>query len=124
VIAAPIAQLDGVRERYPGASVHPASDGGYRLHVPGIVLPPGWSLSETSIWVVVPPGFPNLRPDCFFADVGLRLASGVEPASSSIQPLDGTPLRWFSWHLSTWDGSRDGLVQYVRFVERRLSDVR
>lgn len=117
-------QIDGVRERYAAATLTPAADGGARLHVPSVALAPGWSLPVTQVWVVVPPGYPTVRPDCFFASADLRLATGGEPSNSALQPLDGTPLRWFSWHLSNWDSAKDGLVQYMRFVERRLADVR
>jgi len=117
-------QLAVVQQRYPESLLTPGSDGGQRLHVPSVTLPTGWSLSTTPVWFIVPPGYPSVRPDCFFADVGLQLASGAEPINSSIQPLDGLPLRWFSWHLSNWNSAHDGLVQYLRFVERRLSEAR
>lgn len=117
-------QLADVQERYPESLLTAGSGGGQCLYVPGVALPPGWSLTTTPVWFIVPPGYPSVRPDCFFADVQLRLASGAEPMNSSIQPLDGLPLRWFSWHLSNWDSAHDGLVQYLRFVERRLSEAR
>lgn len=117
-------QLATLRARYPDVSVTLGADGGQRVHVPAVRLAAGWSLAVTDVWFVVPPGYPTVRPDCFYADADLKLAAGGEPASSAMQVPDGIPMRWFSWHLADWDGARDGLAQYVRFIERRLSQVR
>lgn len=117
-------QLAAVRERYHGASLIPQPDGSKVLEVPGVPLPPGWSLERTSVWVVVPIGYPQVQPDCFYAPNELALAGGSAPASSGIQQLLDRPMRWFSWHLQAWDPLRDGLAQFLRFVERRLADPR
>ena len=118
------AELLGVRERFPDASLVTADDGSTRLELPVVTLPAGWSQAATGVSVLVPPGYPTNRPDCFFADASLRLASGQDPASSGIQPLDGAPRRWFSWHLESWNPLVDDLSRFVRFVERRLRDPR
>lgn len=117
-------QLLALREQYPSATLRVNPDGGHIVHVPDMALPPGWSLPSTDVWAVAPAGYPTVRPDCFFADPDLRLASGGEPASSGQQSLDGIARRWFSWHLSTWDPDHDGLLQYVRFCGRRLAEAR
>jgi hypothetical protein len=117
-------QLAAVRQRYDGASLIPQPDGSKVLEVPSVPLSPGWSLERTSVWVVVPIGYPQVQPDCFYAPSELALASGAPPASSGVQQLLGRPMRWFSWHLQAWDPVRDGLAQFLRFVERRLADPR
>lgn len=117
-------QIAAVRGRYPDASIAPQADGGQLVHLPSVSLPDGWSAAATGIWFVVPAGYPTVRPDCFYADAGLRLVSGGEPGNSSMQVVDNVARRWFSWHLTSWDEARDGLAQYVRFVERRLAEVR
>lgn len=117
-------QLAAVRERYEEATLIAQSDGSKVLEVPGVPLPRGWSLERTSLWVVVPIGYPQVQPDCFYAPSELALASGAPPASSGIQQLLGRQMRWFSWHLQAWDPLRDGLAQFLRFVERRLADPR
>ena len=120
----PASQLAAVRERYEGASLIAQPDGSKVLEVPGVPLPHGWSLERTSVWFVVPIGYPQVKPDCFYAPSELALAGGAPPASSGIQHLLGRPMRWFSWHLQAWDPVRDGLAQFLRFVERRLADPR
>jgi hypothetical protein len=117
-------QVADLRARLTGASVHPQPDGTRVLELPDVSLPVGWSLERTSVWVVLPIGYPQVQPDCFFASAELTLANGAAPASSGIQQLLGRPMRWFSWHLQAWDPLHDGLAQFVRFVERRLADPR
>lgn len=117
-------QIAALRARYPDASITAQADGSQLVHVPSVPLPGGWSARSTAIWFLVPAGYPTVRPDCFYADADLRLASGGEPGSSSMQAVDNVARRWFSWHVTAWDEVHDGLAQYVRFVERRLADVR
>jgi hypothetical protein len=117
-------QLAEVRQRFEGASLVLQPDGTRVLEVPNVPLPPGWSVDRTPVWVLVPIGYPQVQPDCFYASADLALANGAAPASSGIQQLLGRPLRWFSWHVQAWDPLHDGLSQFVRFVERRLADPR
>jgi len=118
------AELLGVRDRFPDAELVTAEDGSTRLELPVVALPAGWSQATTGVTILVPPGYPTTRPDCFFADATLRLASGQDPASSGIQPLGAAPRRWFSWHLESWNPLVDDLSKFVRLVERRLRDPR
>lgn len=87
-------------------------------------LPAGWNKDRTRVMFVLPVAFPSAQPDCFFADLDLRLSDGNMPMNSGIQDLDGVSYLWFSWHLSTWAPSIDDTATYLRFVERRLRDVR
>jgi len=87
-------------------------------------LPAGWNKSHTRVKFVLPVAFPSAQPDCFFADLDLRLADGNMPMNSGIQELDGINSLWFSWHLSTWSPATDNTATYLRFIDRRLRDVR
>jgi hypothetical protein len=118
------AQLVTVRQRYSEARFEQFSDGTRALVVPGIPLCRGWSASSTTVRVLVPVGFPHIKPDCFYADSALRLATGGEPASSNIQNVFEDSYRWFSWHIVTWDPVRGSLDQYLHVCESRLKDVR
>jgi len=118
------AQIEAIRARYPAASITAQADGSQLVHLPLVPLPAGWTASSTVIWFILPAGYPTVRPDCFYATADLHLATGADPANSSMQTIDGLARRWFSWHLTSWDEARDGLSQYVRFVERRLAEVR
>ena len=87
-------------------------------------LPAGWNRSQTRVQFLLPVAFPSAQPDCFFADLDLRLADGNMPMNSGIQPLEARDLVWFSWHLSSWSPATDNAATYLRFIERRLRDVR
>ena len=87
-------------------------------------LCPGWNTQSTTVRVLVPVGFPHVKPDCFYADGALRLASGAEPASSNLPNIFDGQYRWFSWHVTTWDPVRGTLDQYLRVCESRLSQAR
>jgi Prokaryotic E2 family E len=117
------AEVTALHERYPEARIEHGGDQRMLL-VPGVHLPRGWSLAETTLAVIVPVGFPHVGPDCFFADAELRLASGAEPANSAMQPLQGRQHRWFSWHPASWAPGAGALGCYLRFCEARLREVR
>lgn len=87
-------------------------------------LPEGWNRTRVRVRFVLPVAFPSAQPDCFFVDLDLRLADGNMPMNSGVQQLDGEDLLWLSWHLSTWSPSTDNTATYLRFIERRLGDVR
>lgn len=89
-----------------------------------VLLPSGWNKPETIVRFVLPTAYPSAQPDCFFADVGLRLADGAMPTNAGFQSLDGREMLWFSWHLSSWSPAVDNVKTYVRFIERRFHDAR
>jgi hypothetical protein len=117
-------QLEALQQRYPAASLEAMPDGARVLVVPGVGLGEGWSATETTLRILVPVGFPQVNPDCFYVDSTLTLASGMEPQNSQLQPVFGGTYRWFSWHPSSWDAASCNLGTYVRFCERRLRECR
>jgi len=117
-----LTQLADIQHRYPDARVEPSPDGQRVLVVPDVPVAEGWNLPAVTLRVLVPMGYPHAHPDCFYAEEQLRLASGAEPANSSIQPILGGQYRWFSWHLGNWHEATGSLDQYVRFCERRLRE--
>lgn len=117
-------QLEELRGRVPAASLERSPEGHQVLLVPGCRLGPGWSQEAVGIRFLIPAGFPHVQPDCFYVDPELRLASGAEPANSSIQAVFGGQFRWFSWHLASWDPLRGTLDRYLRFCQRRLGQAR
>jgi hypothetical protein len=119
LIARQIAEL---QETSPGANATPLPDGTTLVSLPDVPLPAGWNQDRTHVWFLVPVGYPAARPDCFFADAGLRLAHGQMPQNTGMQGLPGTgsPHVWFSWHLQAWDPSRDTLLTFARVARDRL----
>jgi hypothetical protein len=73
---------------------------------------------------VLSPAYPAAQPDCFYADLDLRVGAGM-PTNTGIQQLGADQLLWFSWHLRTsWRPGRDDLLTYLRFIESRFTDAR
>jgi len=116
-------QLAALERSYPGAQLHLAADGSHVVTAP-VPLPPGWSDERTTVAFVVPHAYPAAQLDCFYADPDLRLAGGAMPANSGIQPLEGQPQLWFSWHLrQPWNPTQHSLLTYIRFITERLARV-
>lgn len=115
-------QLRSLTSVFPGASLLPADGGASLIVVPNVALPSGWSQPSTTVYFLAPAGFPMARPDCFWADASLRLASGGIPQNGGISPIPGRgePLLWFSWHLQSWNPVADSLLTFLRVIQNRF----
>ncbi len=116
-------QFESLKEAYPGSELQTLPGGTWLVRVPDVSLPAGWNQPVTTISFVVPVGYPAANPDCFYADLALRLASGTMPAASGLQAIPGVGAQqmWFSWHIGSWNPGRDTLLTYVRVIRDRLS---
>lgn len=120
------AHFKRLRELYPSARCTVIGDGRFLIHIPGVILPAGWSKSITNIWFIAPDGYPGAAPDCFWADPDLRLADGRLPQNSSAQPVPGTttPALWFSWHLGRWAPTTHDMRTYASAMRSRFEEPR
>jgi Prokaryotic E2 family E len=124
-----IAQLNSVADaerRFSKAEATPAPNGTTLVKLCDFVLPPGWQPTRTNVYFLVPAGYPVARPDTFWTDQGVQLASGVRPSNVGNNQPPGIPpgLLWFSWHPAAWNANRDNLVNYVAFIRRRFEEKR
>lgn len=119
-------QFELLRTVFQSAKLKQLSSGAAIVELPNVPLESGWSRSQTTVRIYVPVGYPFAKPDCFWADVDLRLAGGAMPQASQIQPVTETaePLLWFSWHIAQWHPSRDSLVSYYYVIKARLRDAK
>jgi hypothetical protein len=117
-------QISQLQRRYPDARVEQSTDGQQLLVIPNVRCGTAWNVDCVTMRVLVPAGFPHVKPDCFYTESNLRLQNGGEPVSSSLQNVFDGQYRWFSWHLMSWDPTTGSLDQYVRFCQRRLMEVR
>lgn len=108
---------------YPEARSEARGDGTTLVTVPSVALPSGWNQAQTTVQFLAPVGYPMAKPDCFWTDEGLRLASGGMPKATGIQtPAFSNQARlWFSWHVSEWNGSRDTIRSFMAAIMHRLS---
>lgn len=117
-------QLEQLRRSFPDARFEQTADGQQVLVVPNVRCAMGWNIDFVTMRVLVPAGFPHVKPDCFYTESNLRLQNGGEPVSSSVQNVFGAQYRWFSYHLAAWDPNTASLDQYVHFCQRRLMEAR
>lgn len=118
-------QFEHLKRKYPHATLIERSDGSAVIKIPDFPVKDDqrWNKNSTTIYFVAPVGYPAAKPDCFWADADLRLASGNVPKNTGNQPLPGIaePTLWFSWHPSSWNVNSDDLRTYLRVIEDRLA---
>ena len=104
----------------------PAPNGTTLVQLRDFALPPGWNATRTNVFFLVPAGYPMARPDTFWTDRSLQLASGRPPSNTGSNQPPGVPpnLLWFSWHPAAWNPNRDSLVNYVAMIGHRFKDAR
>lgn len=112
--------------RRPNAVVLQIADGSWGIQVPDVPIDAElWTKASTSVAFILPAAYPIQRPDCFWADLDLRLRNGQLPANANIQnphPAFG-PMLWFSYHPQSWD-IRCTVETYFHLIQGRLADGR
>jgi hypothetical protein len=111
--------------RRPDAQVLEINGNGTMVSLPRLALPTGWNKPATEIHFLAPQGYPFAKPDSFWADPDLRLASGSNPQNASISAIPGLgkPGLMFSWHTEQWNASRDDLLTWLASIRERLARV-
>jgi hypothetical protein len=119
-------QLDKLRQKYPDATIGGPNENGDRLlSVPGVVLPKFWQPRKTTVYVIIPMGYPMSQPLCFYTPQDVRLNGGGVPTNTV---FDGScyggklaeGLMWWHWKICR-DERSTTLVQYVNAMRRRFS---
>jgi hypothetical protein len=112
------------------AELQSLSNGGYLVTIKSVPIRTGWNCQTVDVLFMAPPGYPAAKPDCFWVTPQLRLNNGALPQAANDgtvipgDPVPGRPLTWFSWHLQTWDPSRDKLVTFYSAIMKRLIPAR
>jgi Prokaryotic E2 family E len=110
--------------RFPDVQVSEVPGAGTMVTLPALTVPLGWNKQSTSVHFFAPVGYPFAKPDCFWADEDLRLASGALPQNANCEnPMPGLGKRalWFSWHMEQWNASRDSLLTWLASINERLA---
>lgn len=118
--------IQRLKSRRPSALVKEVEGSAILITVPEVELPLGWNKKSTAIHFFAPHGYPYAKPDCFWADEDLRLASGAIPQNTSTtnpMPGLGKPTIWFSWHTEQWNASRDDLMTWLASINDRLNRI-
>lgn len=122
------AEIEFLRDEYP--DIQHGQDFGWVL-LPSFPLPPGWSRDRARLLIIIPAGYPQVPPDNFYVETGLRTANGDSPANYTdcVQQI-GESWGQFSYHAdaATWTPRADprqpdNLTRYVTMTRKRLSEV-
>lgn len=86
-------------------------------------LPAGrFDVATADILIVLPNGYPDVRPDMFFAMPWLKLAKGNHYPRAADQPFDFNGQRWQRWsrHNNQWRAGIDGIWTMLRRIDSAL----
>ena len=112
--------------KHAGATIQDIGGGSQVIFIPIFPLPKGWNKQATAIHFVVPAGYPYAQPDCFYADLNLRLADGRMPQNTGQNPATAAlaSTLWFSWHLQRpWKPGRDTLFTWLNVIANRFASL-
>jgi hypothetical protein len=118
-------QMARVQARYPDATLQELPSGAGLVTLPNMQLPEGWSHTASTIYFIVPAGYPGPTPDCFWSATVLSVG-GNSPQASQVQNIPETPIscQWYSWHVTeaarNWNPNRDDLMTYVNLIMDRF----
>lgn len=108
----------------------PLPNGGRLIRVPAVPVT-GWNRPAADVLFVAPPGYPAAQPDCFWVGPSnFRLAGGgTGQNSNDANPIpgdveSGRTTTWFSWHVQSWNPSRDTLITFFKVILNRLTPAR
>ncbi len=119
-------QFSILNSKYENAQMDMLPSGAALITIPEQKLPSGWNKSTSTLKFIAPAGYPFGNPDCFWADVDLRLKNGSMPQASNISapPEVSESLLWFSWHVQSWNANRDNLLSYVGVIMNRFIEAK
>ncbi len=90
---------------------------------PGWELPPGYDRPTADLLLRLQPGYPDVPPDMWWFDPGVRLANGsVVPATESTETHLGRQWQRWSRHFvaGQWQSGIDGLESFLALVRGEL----
>jgi hypothetical protein len=71
---------------------------------------------------VLPVGYPNAQPDCFWTDADLKLEGDRTPQNTGMNQIPATTetLLWFSWHIQAWSPNDHSAMTWIRLIKKRF----
>lgn len=100
-----------------GISIEPVTDGSQSgVILRSFVLPKDrYQVNAADILILLPPAYPDVPPDMFYADPWLRLKSTGGFAKAADQPHIFVGRKWQRWsrHSNHWRSGLDGLRTFI-----------
>jgi hypothetical protein len=107
-----------------GITVREVIEGGKKgVILTGITLPEGkYQVDQADILILLPPSYPEVAPDMFYAVPHLKLLAGQrEPrCTQARQAFDGQIWQRWSRHNNQWRPGTDGIWTMLKRVEEAL----
>jgi hypothetical protein len=116
-------QLTRLKGDYAEASWQALPNGTVLVTVPAVDLPKEWMKERVKVRFVLPVGYPNARPDCFWTEADLRLIGSRTPKNTGANQIPGAPpenLLWFSWHIQGWSPNDHTVLTWMRVIKKRF----
>jgi hypothetical protein len=116
--------IDALMAAHPNARIWLLPDGRTAVELTGHPLPPGWTQPTTTVLWLLDPGYPTVKPDCFWIDVEARSPPGTNQVNTQIQealPGSGQMRRWVSWHIE-WRPAVHDLHDWLNSINRSLRE--
>ncbi len=121
-----IQEIALLKEKFPGLQHGENYDW---VIIPDFPLCEGYNRTCTKLLFIIPNTYPHTGPDCFYVDVGLRLANGNMPSNYNEEmnvPVGGN-WGYFSWHPEIWQATDriedgDNLASFLKVVNVRLRE--
>lgn len=111
-------ELEELKKEFADLTVSQQPDGRIHVEITGFKLPDGWSPNPTTIFFIIPQGYPQAVPTEFFAEPSVRGPAGRNPNYTSQQQVDGKTWTRFCWRPQQWDMSSETIWNYVKFIQR------
>lgn len=86
-------------------------------------MPAGkFKIDRSDILILLPPAYPDVPPDMFYADPWIRLLTPDRCPNEADQPHQFGDRNWQRWsrHSSEWRPGTDGLRSHVRRIRTAL----
>jgi hypothetical protein len=115
-------EVEKLSAEFGRCDVRPQPDESVVLVLGPVSLDSGWGRGESRIFLVVPPGYPEQRPQGFFADGGLTLANGAPAQCSGQTNVAGEAVTSFCWNPQLWDPAKDDLWKYAKLMAERFDE--
>lgn len=88
-------------------------------------VPSGYSISKTTLALLIPPTYPKAEIDMFYVNPPLKLSSGADiPATQSTENIRGKPFQRWSRHRgrsSRWNPQADNVITHLALVESSIA---
>ncbi|MBX3491821.1 MAG: hypothetical protein KF899_02605 [Parvibaculum sp.] len=81
-----------------------------------------FNVEKADFLIVLPNGYPDVRPDMFYALPWLKLVKGDRYPNCADQPFDFSGQRWQRWsrHQDQWRPGIDGIWTMLRRLDAAL----